>query len=474
MILVLIGFLLVYWWGMPRIVMVSPAPDEMDVSASTEIIIEFSRQMQLDSILEHLTIEPEISYSSQVDRRKFILTPKAPWISGEAVRVELKSGARSIGLIPLVLSKGIVWSFKIRQPGLLYLYPADGPSNLYLLNLDSEESIPVTSHPNGIEDFSINAEGTAIYYSARSGSSRSEIFRIELAEAEEEPVGESGSLDHNFYPVSIYICPQALCRQPVASPDENYLAFERIALPGSDGPDYPQVWYIALNQDSSSEAEGVKVDQPKAVLVGNVLHETLLPSWSSNGLLCFYDTNSAAYLFLDPVSQDIITFPNQTGQGGDWHPDGDSFIAPEIMFLKTSEAIDDLEQIANSHLMLFNITDGSVQDLTPGGEIEDVNPAFSPDGQRLVFARKFLDVERWTPGRQIWLLDLKGENLQQLLQEPLYNHFDFSWNPSGEQIAYIRFNQSTLNEPPEIWLIDLRSGLNERLVINGYAPQWLP
>jgi dipeptidyl aminopeptidase/acylaminoacyl peptidase len=218
----------------------------------------------------------------------------------------------------------------------------------------------------------------------------------------------------------------------------------------------------------------LNADQPKSTLAGNALHETLLPSWSSNGLLCFYDKNAAAYLFLDPVSQDIITLPNQTGQAGNWHPDGGSFIAPEIMFLKTSEAIDDLEQIASSHLMLFNITDGSVQDLTPGEEIEDVNPVFSPDGQQLVFARKFLDVVRWTPGRQIWLLDLKDGIPQQLLQEPLYNHFDFSWNPNGEQIAYVRFNQSTLNEPPEIWLIDLRSGLNTRLVINGYAPRWVP
>ena len=130
--------------------------------------------------------------------------------------------------------------------------------------------------------------------------------------------------------------------------------------------------------------------------------------------------------------------------------------------------------MANSHLLLFDWQQDTVQDLTPEETMEDTSPAFSPDGESLAFARKFLDISRWTPGRQLWLEHLGSQEEGPLTDEPLYNHFEFTWSPAGDRLAYVRFNQSVLTEPPEIWLIDPITKQAEQLVVGGYSPQWIP
>ena len=101
-------------------------------------------------------------------------------------------------------------------------------------------------------------------------------------------------------------------------------------------------------------------------------------------------------------------------------------------------------------------------------------PVFSPDGAFLALARKNLQIELWTPGRQLWLMRTGTWQAQQLTDEPLYSHFEFAWSPQGDLLAYVRFNQAALTEPPELWVIDPYTARAAELVVGGYAPQWLP
>ena len=133
----------------------------------------------------------------------------------------------------------------------------------------------------------------------------------------------------------------------------------------------------------------------------------------------------------------------------------------------------DLKSLADSHLILFDWQSGVTQDLTAGQGIEDVVPAYSPNGALLAFARKYLDVNRWTPGRQIWLMDTETGEANALTDDPLFNHYDFVWSQSGDRLAYARFDQSALTQPPEIWMIDPYTGQATQLIEGGYSPQWL-
>jgi len=96
----------------------------------------------------------------------------------------------------------------------------------------------------------------------------------------------------------------------------------------------------------------------------------------------------------------------------------------------------------------------------------------------LAFARRYLDIARWTPGRQIWLLPILSDGAPgqafSLTDDPYFTHYDLAWSPESDRLAFVRFNQTTLNDPPEIWMVDLETFQENRLVVGGFSPQWIP
>jgi Tol biopolymer transport system component len=311
-------------------------------------------------------------------------------------------------------------------------------------------------------DFDPSPDGSAIYYSARNTQGGSDLYRLNLSrEIEAQP----GTPTPTFaQPETVLACPHAQCLAVDVSPNGDYLAFERSALPAAGRSGLTQVWILPLTGTG------------EPFLAGDPDHQTLLPAWSPDGLLAFYDSNDAAFIVTRLGAEEQARFPNQTGEPGDWQPDGATYAAAEIFFLdpNTSSALVSLERLADSHLLLYPLDGGDAQDLTLLDGIEDVSPAFSPDGAYLAFGRKFLDLRQWTPGRQLWLLRLSDGEATALTNDPLYNHYDFAWSPAGDRLAFVRFNQSTLTEPPEVWTVDPATGQATQIIIGGYAPQWLP
>jgi len=245
-------------------------------------------------------------------------------------------------------------------------------------------------------------------------------------------------------------------------PAEDYLAYERTALSPSESPNYPQVWVLPLGGEPGEPA-----------LAAEPNHQTRQPQWTPNGQLCYYDFTLAEFIAKALDGGEAIHIPSQTGIPGSWHPDGSSYVFPEI-FTSTASAIPDLEILPSSHLLQFYTSDSSLQDLTAKDKLDDTSPAFAPDGSSIAFARRQLDIVHWTPGRQIWLMAPDGSNPRQLTQAPYYNHYDFAWSPDSSLLAYSRFNKDVLTEPPEIWVISASGLGNKLLMVGGYAPHWVP
>jgi len=466
---------IIYWWNMPRILAVFPPDGQTEVPASTAIRLTFSRPMDRDSISERLLINPKMDGSISWQENKLTFTPGEPWSAGETIQVKLEAGGRANSLLSLPLRSIKSWSFSIRQPNLIYLYPSDGPVNLFIINPRTEEIQQLTDSPGGVLGYHKNTSGSAIYYSVDNQDGSSDIYRIDISsETEDQTNNDATSINQTSELVQS--CPGALCRSPHISPKGDYLAYERTASTISTGPDYPQVWLLPMSSEDSSSPESPQEPTPAPALAGEPDHQTLLPDWSPDGLLTFYDSDIEAFVFLDPHSGESTLFSNQTGMPGSWHPNGRDYVAPEIIFMdkETSNSTADLETYASSHLILFNRQTRSSQDLTAGkGFLEDTAPVFSPDGSYLAFARKFLDNARWTPGRQLWLLEDDKTGAVQYTDNPNFNHFDFAWSLDGSQLAFVRFNQTTFNEAPEIWLIGIHNGLTTSLVQGGFAPQWI-
>lgn len=446
----------------PQLVEITPAPDSVDIPPGTALRLQFSRPMQPDSVEEHLSFAPEAPGAFTWEGDTLVFTPTENWPAGATVNVNLAPGARTQDLVPLPLLGRRAWTFTVSSPRLVYLWPSAGQADLYALDPLNGEIARLTSSPFGVLDFSIAPGGEAIYLSQRNANGGSDIYRLNRT--------PGAGLDDR--PTPLLACPQAICRSPRRSPDGGFVAFERQPLPGSGGALLTQVYLLTLPEDPAA-VEPITGERP----AGDPLHPTRSPSWSGEGLLAYYDAAEMAFILLDPSSGGNSSFANETGEPGAWSPDGTAFVAPELNFISpdSTTGLPGEEELTASYLIRFDLPTGTSQRISQNTPLlDDSAPAFSPDGERLVFARRYLDIVRWTPGRQIWMMRPDGSEAQALTDLPFTGHSAITWNPNGDQLAFVRYNQEAFTDPPELWMMDADGSDPVQLVIGGYDPQWLP
>lgn len=433
-----LGMLAVYL-AMPRVVSLQPAPHARDAPGNTSIRIQFSRRMDAASVTERFEIEPPRGGEITWENNTLVFSPDQPWQGGETVRVRLGKGATAQGFPRWRLAQEVDWSFQVRNPLLLYLYPFSAPASLYLINPVSGE-VEVMYEGEEVLDYSLGFNGRIILFSTRQGNA-STLYELERETKEAKPMRRFD---------------RGLVRAAQLSPSGEYVAYEYIDL--SESAANAHVWLLRM--DGSTDTPPIRLPDEG----GSAQH----PAWSSQNILAYYDSAGERYRFYDPNSGvEVKSVASQTGEKGAWAGDGLSFLFPEILS-------DDETQIPASHLLRFDLNTGQVDYLTQKKNAEDTAPAFSPDNRRLVFARKFLDPLQWTPGRQIWMMELETGEVYPVLQEAQYHHYSFVWSPDSAQIAYLRFNQMSPTEPPELWIINADGTQPRQLITGGYAPQWLP
>lgn len=451
------------WFAAPRLIEVQPADGSADAPVGSVLVLRFSRSMQTSEVESRITIEPDTGGEFFWQGTVLTYTPDDPWPAGTEVSVRLEPGARPAGFPPLRLRFGKEWRFTIRQPRLAFLTPASGPANILMRDLAAGTDAFLTDFDSGVDDFCLGPDGRVIFISAIHPDGGSDIYRLNLAPPLGLSAAEIQAMDSAANPSIIVGCAPAICRSPALSPNGEFLAYERVEPPQVGREDRPQVWIQPLNGQGGAHP------------VGDPSDSLSMPVWSPEGRLTVFSSNNEAFIVFDASGVEQARFPNETGQPGDWQSGGEAFIAPEIIFTDAniSPALQ-LERLADSHLMLYRFPEGEPADLTGVEGIEDISPRVSPDGRSLAFARKFLDARRWTPGRQLWLMDLVTRAARSLTDDRDYTHYDFAWSPDGRRLAFVRFNQSLLTEPPEIWVLDLYSGERSRVFQGGYSPVWIP
>lgn len=423
----------------PRLVSVQPPPNATAVPGSTALRISFSHLMQAETVHQRLQIDPLPAGNFHWEGKTLVFVPSQPWPGGVTVKVHLSRGAQTQSFPTRYLNQAIEWSFQIGYPKVLYLFPAEGQAALYQLDPLSGNVQLLSPGGQEVFDYSLSASGAAIVFDARQGNS-SAIYRWENPSTTIEP---------------ILIFPSGQVRAAQLSPSGNYLAYELTDL--SEPNAKTHVWVTAYPPQSDEQA----------IRLGTAKQLTRSPLWSAQNILAFYDQTNRLYRFYDPrLQQEVDLVKGETGEKGAWAPDGETFLFAEIL--------SNGGQLPTSHLLAFHLPTRQVTDLSERNDVEDLGGVFSPQGDRLVFARKFLNALQWSPGRQPWILNLLRREAYPLLSEPHYNHYDFVWSPDGNQILFVRFNQVSLTESPEIWVMNADGSQSRQLVKGGFAPQWMP
>lgn len=428
------------WYAtQPRLLAVEPPPQATAVPASTSLRLTFSRQMQPESVLQNLQIQPPQMGDFHWEGRTLVFTPSRPWPNGATVIVELSSNAVTRSFPYQRINRRVSWSFQIGYPKVLYLYPFDGRAGLYQLDpLDGSVRL-LSAAEQEVFDYSLSINGATVIYSAREGNG-SALYRWEYGQESVE---------------RLLVFPNGQVRAAHLSPSGQYLAYELTDL--SDPNATTHVWITAY--PPQRETQPIRLGANDQI--------TRSPLWSAANLLAYYDQTNRLFRFYDPFTQqEVDTITCETGEKGAWSPDGEMFLFAEIL--------PQGGEFPTSHLFSYHLNSHRLTDLSERNDVEDIGGVYSPQGDRLVFARKFLDAVQWTPGRQPWLLDLARREAFPLLSEAAYNHYDFAWSPDGTQILFVRFNQMNLTDPPEIWVINRDGSQVRQLVKGGFAPQWMP
>ncbi|HEY61108.1 MAG TPA: hypothetical protein G4N95_00505 [Anaerolineae bacterium] len=423
----------------PRVDNYQPNSEQGEIPSSSPLMITFNKPMDIDSVASHLETNPRRVGSFEQQGNTVVFNPDIPWISSAFVTVTLKAGARNTFGLPLL--RTLTWKFYVPETRLAYLWPFEPPSDIYLLEPHSGKVVRLTTFKKGVNDFDVSLDGRMIYFSAENDQGGSDIYSLDL-------------LDKHV--IRILECGHVHCSGVLVSPDNRFLAFQR-----ADGvinnENISALWLMnLLNKDTYivSEAEEGVDDF----------------GWHPMGKLVYFIGDRNLIRLVDPDSNERQEFEIDSESLGVWSPDGTLYLTTTLIPVKTK----DVDAAISSHLLLYNLLSKQSTDLTEGINLEDATPAFSPNGDWIAFGRKYLDASDWTPGRQLWLVKIDGSNTHALTNEPDLNHVNITWSPDGKYIAFICFNQVKITAPPEVWMIDVEGKTPVRLVINAYAPQWIP
>jgi Tol biopolymer transport system component len=390
-----------------------------------------------------------------------LIKPDQPWKTGETVEVHLGAGARSLRILPTL--SGQTWSFTVGAPSVAYLWPAYGAANIYVRGEDPiDEPVQLTHSDAGILDFIVSSDGNRITYTVPAVQGSNEIRILDMITDEDR---------------LIYACDaDALCQAPTLSPDGHWLAFERSELvEGAGGKPITNaraVWLISLQDEG--------VDGP----VLDATHDLMAPQWSPLGELMVYDNTLKAFVLLETGNPDtpILFIPSGLGQEGTWSPQGADFVYAEIVFPEEVlgeagiEALDFPveEALFFSHLYKHVMNTGDVRDISPGPDVmvEDSSPTYSPDGRWLAFVRKYLDADRWTMGREVWLMEVSLGDVRKLTDDPTANFSSLSWSLDSQRLTFMRSNLDSPADMPEVWVWNMAEGEATEFIEGGYLPQW--
>ncbi len=432
---VVIGAGIVFWFLTPRILSFQPTENKADVPAFTPLKITFTRKMDPESVAAHIGTIPPHHGKIKTDGRTILFYPEIPWESSGEVTVTVHAGARSETGLPLL--RGVTWHFRVAETRLAYLSPLAEPSDLFVLEPKAGNIKRLTNAGRGINDFSPSPDGMMLYYSAPNGRGGSDIYSLSLVNGETRRLID---------------CAMEFCKQPLVSPDNHFLAFLR-AEDGS-GAD---AWVMRLPAGDARRVSGE--DEHADDL-----------RWTPENTLAYFIRSRKLVVLVNPVSGE----QSQIGKAGDslgvWSPDGRWYLTTVLIPV----SIENLKSAISSHLVLYDMQSGQTVDLTVKPDIEDATPVFSPDGTWIAFGRKYLNAEDWTPGRQLWLMKTDGSEAHPLTDAPAMNHVGVHWSPDGKRIAFLRFDQTSIVAPPEVWMVEADGSGLLRLVIDAYAVQWIP
>lgn len=429
----------------PRILTVRPATGQA-ISGYTPVEVDFSVPMDPECAENHFLLDPALPGRMEWAGSTLRFLPAAPWPAGQIIRVTVRAGACSAGGLSLLT--GTDYSFQRSGSRITYITSANGMYRLMAVDSEGKNAVVLLQSELPIQDYEIASRGDFLVYSLGPYDTPSNLWILQL----DSPA-----------PELLLDCAGDACRSPAISPDGSLVAFLRSPMQSNRS---------SAVQPGLAHMETIRLMDSTTATVSPNGHIASNPSWAPTGWLSYYDATDRVVV-VDDLLGGKTFIPSATGERWSWFPDGQGIIFPETKIVGGDDHETEQPITIISNLIMVTIEGNARKNLSGDPQLEDSAPVISPDGKYLAFARNFFD-SRWTPGKQLWLMNLKYFTAAPVTNLPDFGHSSFRWSPDGSALLFMRYHETKFSDPPEIWLVDSTGGNAVRISVGGYSPQWLP
>lgn len=337
-----------------------------------------------------------------------------------------------------------------RLPQVAFLREdTSGVWQLFVSNTPAGERVnQLTTEPEDVLDFAVSPTGTAVAYATQNADGGTTLKLLDW----------NGRTASNIR--TLLTCVDAVCGQMVWHPDGRRLIYER-----REG-NTPRLWWL-----DTQTGETVTVLQEATAVSQNA-------AISADGEWLSYadPLNEETVLYAFGVgAQQKVT--NLLGNTAVWHPTISQFLFSDFDLLvyhgddnQTGHAEHSHDFAQAIHLYRGNTNNEWHPLLSETGNVDDANPAWSPDGNWIAFGRKPV---RTTAGRQLWVMRADGTEARPLTNSLTIHHGPPVWSPDGRYLLFQQFDTTNRTTPPQIALLEVSTGAVTPLVENGILPAWI-
>ena len=437
-LLALVGAVALVWWRGDQVgiqpLTVTPADGAVQVSTLSGISATFSEE--LAGPADAFALVPPVTGTLTLDGRLLSFQPAVPLATGTEYTATISSALRSTSGRPLLAP--VDWSFRTAEPRVLYAAGAEQEGlQLYIAPVAGGTSTQLTVEPYGIWDFALSPDGSRIVYAASPDNDEHDLWLIDT---------DGGGRR------KLLSCPAGVdCTAAVWTPDGKRILYERRnEVMGSSILVPSRLWWV---DPGSGDTIPVFQDEQRVAHSGRLAADG---RW-----LSYISPLEEGMQVYDFQSGDLRTIPGEMQGPAAWAPAAPTFAAAKGRFVGSGYG---------ASLLTVDMTTGTYLDVTGDAGDIDSAPVWAPDGRSLVFRRSSPSA----PSGQLWIMNVASGEPRPLTGDAQFGSASPSWSPDGRFIVYQRFSLDEPYAEPQVWVLDIATGDNRKLLAPGAWPVWVP
>ncbi len=361
-------------------------------------------------------------------------------VSGFLTGINRTAGRAQSGMAVRLSVITPVPTFDLQKARLAYVASdSQHEDQLYVIPLSDGAATAYTQEPAGILDYHVSQDKKTLMYSVLNPGGDSAIWGMAI----------DGTQRH-----LILSCPHAECSGAVWSPDNQSLVYERHDYTSTSAIPLLTIWWLNLKTGET---------QP-------VFRDGSFPSYSPS-----FSTDGQWLSYITPTNNTLQVFnlqngrnqsiPYRSGMPEIWSPTDNSLLYWDQLALADRTIY---------RLKRYVLATGKTIDLSGSADQEDYSAVWSPDGQWIAVIRSDLKSNSTSDQERVWMVKPDGSQAYPILSQQGVSYEDLSWAPDGRTLAYQLFSSQDNQRVAEIWMVDIQTRKQTRIVSGGSQPVFLP